>query len=230
MMTSLGNPLRMSGGNPGRHLLGVCQAAGEGKEMCREEEMTNEEMNEQTKGGFRDALFRLMESRPYSEISVTDIAREAGLGRATFYRHYQTKEDMIRDYLVRQGNLFRRVTRIPLDDEDDYFEIIFHILSALKEQKDRVRLIMEAGLEGLILEYMNDSMVEHFRSNHLGETTYAPYYFTGSLFNVSMQWIRNDCQDSVRHVADIYMNLLFLEKPQRGTERRKGGKDKCSES
>ena len=35
------------------------------------------------------ALFKLMSDYDYGEISVTDIAKKAGVGRATFYRYFK---------------------------------------------------------------------------------------------------------------------------------------------
>ena len=34
------------------------------------------------------ALFKLMSDYEYNDISVTDIAKKAGVGRATFYRYF----------------------------------------------------------------------------------------------------------------------------------------------
>ena len=36
-------------------------------------------------------LFRLMEEYAYEKISVTDIARKAGVGLATFSRYFKSK-------------------------------------------------------------------------------------------------------------------------------------------
>ena len=41
------------------------------------------------------ALFKLMGAYEYDKISVTDIANKAGVGRATFYRYFKRKEDVI---------------------------------------------------------------------------------------------------------------------------------------
>ncbi len=44
------------------------------------------------------ALFKLMSEYNYEKISVKDIAEKAGVGRATFYRHFKRKEDIILFY------------------------------------------------------------------------------------------------------------------------------------
>ena len=41
------------------------------------------------------ALLQLMEQQPYSEITVTDIAKRAGVSRMAYYRNYQSKDDIL---------------------------------------------------------------------------------------------------------------------------------------
>src|SRR5487761_1057751 len=41
------------------------------------------------------AAFDLFNERGYEQTTVDDIAERAGLGRATFFRHYRAKEDVI---------------------------------------------------------------------------------------------------------------------------------------
>ena len=42
-----------------------------------------------------DALFSLMKRRPFQQITVTEICEEAAIGRKTFYRNFDLKEDVI---------------------------------------------------------------------------------------------------------------------------------------
>ena len=53
-----------------------------------------------------EALFRLMEDNPYNEITVSDVARKAGVGRATFYRYFSSKEDVLRFFFDRAKSDF----------------------------------------------------------------------------------------------------------------------------
>lgn len=41
------------------------------------------------------ALLQLMEKKPYSEISITDIVQRAGVSRMAYYRNYQTKDEIL---------------------------------------------------------------------------------------------------------------------------------------
>lgn len=41
------------------------------------------------------SLLQLMEQKPYSEISVTDIAKRAGVSRMAYYRNYRSKDEIL---------------------------------------------------------------------------------------------------------------------------------------
>jgi AcrR family transcriptional regulator len=45
----------------------------------------------------RDALLSLVEIGPVERITVEDIVETAGIGRSTFYRHFETKEALIEE-------------------------------------------------------------------------------------------------------------------------------------
>lgn len=45
----------------------------------------------------KEALLRLLESAPLDKISVTQLCQEAGVNRATFYRHYTSQEDVLQE-------------------------------------------------------------------------------------------------------------------------------------
>ena len=51
------------------------------------------------------AATALLDERGYEQTTIDDIAERAGLSRATFFRHYRSKEDVIfpdHDRLLRQ--------------------------------------------------------------------------------------------------------------------------------
>jgi AcrR family transcriptional regulator len=46
-----------------------------------------------------EALLNLMEKEPFEDITVTDITRQAGVARLTFYRHFENKEQVLLTHL-----------------------------------------------------------------------------------------------------------------------------------
>ena len=63
---------------------------------------------ERTKRAFQEAFCRLIQTTPAAQITVSELCREAGLNRSTFYRHYAIPLDVITDAvreILAQGDL-----------------------------------------------------------------------------------------------------------------------------
>src|SRR5690242_8207277 len=56
--------------------------------------MAREEMSERTRQAILDAAARVLGRKP--DAAMTDIAEEARVGRATLYRHFPTRESLVR--------------------------------------------------------------------------------------------------------------------------------------
>ena len=57
--------------------------------------MTIQKRKTTTKSDLKAALTRLLKQKDFETISVSDIAKEAGINRGTFYLHYIDKFDMV---------------------------------------------------------------------------------------------------------------------------------------
>lgn len=60
-----------------------------------------------TQQSIRNALIELMLEKPYEKITIQEIIDRANVGRATFYNHYQDKDDLllrgVAEFARRQG-------------------------------------------------------------------------------------------------------------------------------
>ena len=55
----------------------------------------NHKRNSSVSQYITNSLFELMKKKPYVEISITDITDNAKVHRASFYRNFTSKEDVI---------------------------------------------------------------------------------------------------------------------------------------
>lgn len=164
---------------------------------------------ERTKESLKDALFALMKEKEYPSITMSEVAQKAGNGRATLYRHFQSKQDIINFYFEKYNAIFQDLKSITIRSKDDFYEVIFRVFSTLKDNKEIVKLLISAHPEFMYLDFMNTALVRNFEQNGYIVSRYSPYYFMGSLFNVTMQWVQNDCEESVRQITDFYYDHLF---------------------
>src|SRR5690625_7756074 len=70
-----------------------------------------------TKSLIRNAFLTLLAKKRFDQITVTDIIQEADYNRATFYRHYHDKEDLVNQIIKRQINLLVESIIQPFEDK-----------------------------------------------------------------------------------------------------------------
>lgn len=105
------------------------------------------------------ALFKLMGAYEYDKISVTDIANKAGVGRATFYRYFKRKEDVIVFYFEHNTREFVFTQRFEPRCREDYVSIAKNVFKLFKQSKEPLKLLKKARLEHLYLDYLNKGFV-----------------------------------------------------------------------
>ena len=136
------------------------------------------------------ALFKLMGAYEYDKISVTDIANKAGVGRATFYRYFKRKEDVIVFYFEHNTREFVFTQRFEPRCREDYVSIAKNVFKLFKQSKEPLKLLKKARLEHLYLDYLNKGFVGMFDNEHPELDRYTPYIYAGMLFNVSWRGLK----------------------------------------
>ena len=48
---------------------------------------------------YTGAMLELLKRKPFSDITVSDLVRKSGASRASFYRNYESKEQIVDEYL-----------------------------------------------------------------------------------------------------------------------------------
>lgn len=157
------------------------------------------------------ALFKLMSSYEYNKISVTEIAEKAGVGRATFYRYFKRKEDIIVYYFDHYKKEFIFSQHLYPRCKDDYVKVVTSVLTLFKQNKEPIRLLRKARLEYLYLDYLNKNFAKMFAEDYPDSSEYAPTLYSGMLFNVSMKWLDEDWQGRYKQTCqiDYRRNLLI---------------------
>ena len=114
----------------------------------------------------KNALVTLLGKSEFSKISVTDICREAGLSRVTFYLWYDSKDALLNDYfqdIVNEGLQYYRQIRQSRPDESvrsdfqSLLETIFYLASRYHEFVSH--LFSRTGQEDPVLYSRFNAMV-----------------------------------------------------------------------
>ncbi len=74
-----------------------------------------------------EALLMLMKKKAYKDITITEICTKAGVTRMSFYRNFESKEDILRRWITDITDRFLTVSGISYknDSPREYFVKLF---------------------------------------------------------------------------------------------------------
>ncbi|MGN0515062.1 MAG: TetR/AcrR family transcriptional regulator [Lachnospiraceae bacterium] len=112
--------------------------------------MNNSEKNSYVRTHITEALLKMMEKQDFASITVCELTNEAGVGRASFYRNYTDKEDVLRQESVRLTKMWgEEYESNPNSTPFNVFESLFNFY---RENSSFYQKLYKAGLSSLLLD------------------------------------------------------------------------------
>lgn len=160
--------------------------------------------NIRVKKNITQALLDLMDEKSISEISISEIVTRAGVARASFYRNYATKENVITKLIADILEEYRATIIFEDDDFYTYHNIYMSFLFFGRYETQLLDL-QRFGYGSLILEMLNQ-----FHEEVAGNMPYSSierykiYIYIGSLYNTAMKWIQSGKKESLDEIAEMF--------------------------
>ena len=158
-----------------------------------------------------ESLIELMRTQDFHSISITDIVKEADISRATFYRHFNTKEAVIYFYFDRLVERFRISEHISPKTVDEYYEAVKYVFNVIKKNKRVLKIVVRADFGSMILKYIDDQYTRRYRDAGIEKIPMAVYIFSGSIYNLVLKWLDEDCETSSEEMAKIVVSVTPYE-------------------
>jgi AcrR family transcriptional regulator len=188
------------------------------------------------------AAFDLFNERGYEQTTIDDIAERAGLGRATFFRHYRSKEDVIfpdhdrlldrvRDRLRSTGHGTAlaaacdavRLVLLHYLDEGDLARRRYALTSTVPALRDR-EIVSVARYQRLFREYIAERMADgepaaSGEPAESGESAALQAELMAAAVasahnHVLRRWLRGDSADPVRELDAAMRQVIALFTPR----------------
>lgn len=166
------------------------------------------EENLRVKENIINTLFRFMQKKSLSDITVTELVKGAGVARASFYRNYDSKEDvlvkLIRDVL----ELFRNEMKEGPAGLYSYDNVVLSF-SYFRKYRKYILDLYHSGFTMAILEEIN-----HFHESVEGTMPsssiekYKLYMYTGALFNTAIVWLSEENPVDAADIASFFFRKI----------------------
>ncbi len=153
------------------------------------------------------ALIELMGSYPFEEISISQIYQEAQVGRASFYRNFESKRDVLEKHLIvliqEWGKEFEAT-----GDRNAFSETL---LRHYYTYKDFYLLLYRHGLSGMIYDNLRAACKLDEAQSNLER--YGKSMFAGMLFGWLDEWMRQGMPESPGELILLTENHADMPKP-----------------
>lgn len=165
------------------------------------------EINQIVKEAIAQSIFLLMDEKPFSEITITEIIQRAGVARASFYRNFSYKEEAISYYLIEKMKQFKLQNK-QSGIKIYHYEAILNTMQFVVKYKKELRSLFNAGLSQILLESINSYLFEVYpiQSDNEAEK-YILYSYGGSLFNIIYHWVSSGLHESAEEIAHFICKL-----------------------
>lgn len=164
-----------------------------------------------TRAWLLETLLKLLENKKYSEITITELTEKADIARQTFYRNYDSMDDILLSRLneIVDEYLAKVFKNLETKKDPDWdFEVRQLIL--LWQQNEVVfRALKKAGLDYQVMEKLSHLFTRfHMKAQNLRELDdkqqFLVYYLAGGVFMVLNKWFENDMKFPMKLLTDLF--------------------------
>ena len=162
--------------------------------------MSNEGRNSYVTSHLTDALLALLGQKPIDEISISELTSKAGVGRASFYRNYASKEDILKRRLA----VLTREWKDVWDKSEDtpLSEKVRIMIAHFERHRSFYALLNGQGLTYLLKDAIMD--VCDPKPEYDATQAYASAFATYALYGWIDTWFARGMKESSDEMAELF--------------------------
>ena len=164
--------------------------------------MNNEQKNTYVKKQILTALLELLKEKPLSDISVSELTNKAGIGRVSFYRNYQNKEDILKE---ESDRLIKEWGRLYESDPESTPESLFpSLFDFYRGHREFYTILYHAGMSSVMMETILGAIPILPEMANL--EAYMKSFWAYGIYGWMLEWIKRGMPES----GDELKNLFAL--------------------
>lgn len=153
-----------------------------------------------------DALYELLSEKDLSKITVEDITKSAGVGRATYFRHFSSKEEALQFRISRLWDKYCDTYNIKIRNRFDinnataFFDFNYEI-------KDYLKILYQSGLEMIVFNVFRDVLIP--KDIH-SKKWYREKFYSYGLYGLLDGWIQKDFLEAPKQMAKMLFEIMQI--------------------
>lgn len=138
------------------------------------------------------ALIQLMEQKPLREINISELCDRAGVSRVSFYRNFNSMEDILVRHLNRcTEQWWEAFSQKP--SADFYREFWPSLLEEYRKNSRLIQLISNNNANSVLWEHISGCVTREASGDE--RDAYLRSALAGALYGMVTEWIRRGMED-----------------------------------
>lgn len=153
-----------------------------------------------------DALHQAMAQKPFSKITINEIANAAGVNRSTWFRNFANKNEAITFKLVRMWYRWadehgiKEHHRYTIENAGVFFAFNYSI-------KDILDVIHRAELQSCIYEAFYEVMMPQYNANPA--ECYEARFYSHGLFGLMEEWSKRGFCETPEQITELFLEMMI---------------------
>lgn len=175
----------------------------------------HEQQKELSKKWLAESLIRIMQTKPYEDITISEIAKNADLARRTFYRSFASKNDLIA-YIV-ENLVHEYISDLCIAENINMEALVLIFFGFFQKHRDLIIVFKQNRLEYFILESFNKYLpmirLNVCKSKMSDDPEIEKMFMlisSGGFFNLLMYWTDNNSDITPQKLSQLVPKAVKL--------------------
>lgn len=157
---------------------------------------------------FFEALLRLYHQKPYQEIQISEICREAGYNRSTFYRIYPSKEALLLDGFKEEYMMgyYRTIPPFEAESKTVYLRNVALLFSFIRKNHDFFLMMRDAHLVNEMYLLFRDAFPYDSTKDNLAYLTRN--FLAAGYLSAIYSWLDDNMEQSDDDMAKLVTDVI----------------------
>lgn len=178
-----------------------------------------------TKLDLTNAFVQLIKEKGYSNVSVTDIVNKSDYNRATFYAHYNNKDDLTNEIIEKMSMelekvFLRNITPSKLLELTHLPASSVHVFEYICKNSDFYDLLkytdsipkLRENIIETIKTFQKKIALVGVQGSHVNEPHFIIYRTYGT-FGIISEWIKSNYDESSEEIAKQALEIINTHYP-----------------
>lgn len=172
-----------------------------------------------TKKAIKAALFKIMEEKDISSISISELTQEANVNRRTFYTHYRNITDILDEI---EGDLVEALGKLvqSIDlkaSRKSAYDLFIGLDTLITVEFDYYFHLVRVDMRGLlmsrlknVIKEMTDMLLEQLCKKHGENAAIVSSFIVGGFLNMYLEWHIHPESCKIGQAAELAGKMVEL--------------------